>query len=255
VAALLRQAIRVRGSVQGVGFRPFVYRLAHEEQLTGWVCNDAEGVLLEVQGAAARGPFRARLQSDAPPLARVLQVEATPCPALADESGFTILASRGGAVRTAIPPDTATCADCLAELFDPADRRHRYGFINCTQCGPRYTLTRQPALRPGDDQHGTLHRSARLPARIHRPRAPPLPCRAQRLPGVRASSGLGGWRRYAAARPAGRRHRRGAGGCCMAARSSPSRAWAAFIWPAMRATPAAVAACANASTATKSPLR
>jgi hydrogenase maturation protein HypF len=144
VAAVLRQAIRVRGSVQGVGFRPFVYRLAHEEQLTGWVCNDAQGVLLEVQGAADRvARFGARLQSDAPPLARVLQVEATPCPVSAGESGFSIQPSRGGAVRTAIPPDTATCPDCLAELFDPADRRHRYGFINCTQCGPRYTLTRQ----------------------------------------------------------------------------------------------------------------
>ncbi len=144
LAAVLRQAIRVRGSVQGVGFRPFVHRLAHEEQLTGWVCNDAQGVLLEVQGAADRVTrFGARLRTDAPPLARVLQVQATPCPVLAGESGFTIQASRGGAVRTAIPPDTATCPDCLAELFDPADRRHRYGFINCTQCGPRFTITRQ----------------------------------------------------------------------------------------------------------------
>ena len=144
MAAPVRHAMRVRGSVQGVGFRPFVYRLALEEQVTGWVLNDAEGVLLEVQGApdvVAR--LRSRLQTDAPPLARVLQVEVTVCPVIAGESAFTIEASRGGAVKTAIPPDTATCADCLAELFDPADRRHRYGFINCTQCGPRYTITRR----------------------------------------------------------------------------------------------------------------
>ncbi len=136
--------MRVRGSVQGVGFRPFVYRLAREEQLTGWVCNDAQGVLLEVQGPPERVTrFCDRLRSDAPPLARVLQVEATPCPFVPGETTFTIEASRGGAVSTAIPPDTATCADCLAELFDPADRRHRYGFINCTQCGPRYTITQR----------------------------------------------------------------------------------------------------------------
>jgi hydrogenase maturation protein HypF len=142
-AAAVRHAMRVRGSVQGVGFRPFVYRLAHEEQLTGWVCNDAEGVLMEVQGAPDRvARFRARLQTDAPPLARVLEVQATPCTRLASDGRFSILPSRGGVVKTAIAPDTATCADCLAELFDPADRRHRYGFINCTQCGPRYTITR-----------------------------------------------------------------------------------------------------------------
>ena len=142
-AVSLRCALRVRGAVQGVGFRPFVYRLARELGLTGWVCNDAQGVLIEVQGDAELvAQFQQRLRSDAPPLARVEQVQATAQTNSSHEDGFQILASRGGAVSTAIPPDTATCADCLAELFDPADRRHRYGFINCTQCGPRYTLTR-----------------------------------------------------------------------------------------------------------------
>lgn len=156
-----RHAMRVRGSVQGVGFRPFVYRLALEEQLTGWVCNDAEGVLLEVQGAAAAlARFRQRLLSDAPPLARVLQVEVTPCDWVAGDHAFTIEASRGGAVTTAIPPDTATCADCLAELFDPADRRHRYGFINCTQCGPRYTITQR---LPYDRAMTSMARFAQCP--------------------------------------------------------------------------------------------
>ncbi|MDO9073549.1 MAG: carbamoyltransferase HypF [Rubrivivax sp.] len=144
-----RHAIRVRGAVQGVGFRPFVYRIALEEGLQGWVLNDAEGVLTEVQGPAdALARFAQRLRIDAPPLARVESVQVdvqTTLDMAGDAAGFHILASPGGSapVTTSIPPDTATCNDCLAELFEPADRRHRYAFINCTQCGPRYTLTRR----------------------------------------------------------------------------------------------------------------
>jgi len=148
LAAHERRSLRVRGAVQGVGFRPFVYRLALELGLQGWVLNDADGVLIEAQGpAAALTELQRRLHSDAPPMARVQSVQATPQPLASDaRPGFHILASRGStraAVTTTIPPDTATCADCLAELFNPADRRHRYAFINCTQCGPRYTLTRR----------------------------------------------------------------------------------------------------------------
>lgn len=142
VATLERRAIRVRGAVQGVGFRPFVYRVAHELGLVGWVFNDAEGVAIEVQGSAdTLATFELRLRSDAPPLSRVESLVASQRPVSAAEAGFQILASRRGAVRTSIPPDSAPCDDCLAELFDPADRRHRYAFINCTQCGPRYTIT------------------------------------------------------------------------------------------------------------------
>jgi hydrogenase maturation protein HypF len=142
-AVVERRAIRVRGAVQGVGFRPFVYRLAQELGLAGWVFNDAQGVSIEVQGATdALAQFEQRLRTDAPPLARVERLEAASRPAQAQEAGFHILASRAGRVSTSIPPDTATCDDCLAELVDTADRRHRYAFINCTQCGPRYTLTR-----------------------------------------------------------------------------------------------------------------
>jgi hydrogenase maturation protein HypF len=138
-----RRAIRVRGAVQGVGFRPFVFRLANELELAGWVFNDAQGVAIEVQGPEpALSSFERRLTSDAPSLARVEHLESTARAGIPDEPGFRILPSRQGRVTTAIPPDTATCDDCLAELFDPADRRHRYAFINCTQCGPRYTLTR-----------------------------------------------------------------------------------------------------------------
>jgi len=138
-----RRAIRVRGAVQGVGFRPFVYRLAHDLGLAGWVCNDADGVDIEVQGPVNMlASFERRLKSDAPALARVAEVAASSRPDERQATGFCILPSRAGrVVTTSIPPDTASCADCLRELFDPADRRHRYAFINCTQCGPRYTLT------------------------------------------------------------------------------------------------------------------
>ena len=148
--ALQRIAIRVRGAVQGVGFRPFVYRIARELGLSGHVFNDAEGVFIEAQGEpAALAALRRRLKDDAPPLSRVEAVEARALAALDDHAGFAIRESRGGAVKTGIPPDVATCDDCLAELFDPANRRHRHAFINCTQCGPRYTLTRAlPYDRP-----------------------------------------------------------------------------------------------------------
>jgi hydrogenase maturation protein HypF len=138
-----RRAIRVSGAVQGVGFRPFVYRVAQELRLAGWVLNDAMGVAIEAQGpAGALGQFEQRLKDDAPPLARVERVQTSELIRIDGDEGFRILESRAGTVRTAVPPDTASCADCLAELFDPANRRYRHAFINCTQCGPRYTLTR-----------------------------------------------------------------------------------------------------------------
>jgi hydrogenase maturation protein HypF len=136
--------VRVHGTVQGVGFRPFVYRLAGELALTGWVLNDAGGVALEIQGdPAAAQAFLARLQTDAPPLARVERVEPAPQAPSAQETGFTIRTSAAGErSMTAITADAATCDACLAELFDPRDRRYRYAFTNCTHCGPRYTITR-----------------------------------------------------------------------------------------------------------------
>jgi hydrogenase maturation protein HypF len=140
--AVERRAIRVHGLVQGVGFRPFTYRLAHDLGLAGWVFNDADGVSIEVQGAvAALARFEQRLTADAPRMARVAGVESVARPRGDGLAGFHILPSRPGRVTTAVAPDAATCEDCLAELFDPADRRYRHAFINCTQCGPRYTLT------------------------------------------------------------------------------------------------------------------
>jgi hydrogenase maturation protein HypF len=139
-----RRRIGVRGVVQGVGYRPFVFRLARELGLSGWVRNDPDGVSIEAQGnGAALDAFVARLRADAPPLARVIRVAERPSAARAGERGFEIVETGRGRSRTAIGPDSAVCPKCLSELFDPADRRWRYPFINCTECGPRFTLTRE----------------------------------------------------------------------------------------------------------------
>ncbi|MDQ2870396.1 MAG: carbamoyltransferase HypF, partial [Acidobacteriota bacterium] len=136
--------VRVRGVVQGVGFRPFVYRIARERGLGGFVRNDADGVWIEVEGAeeSARGLAR-QLATDAPPLASITAVEVEDL-ALAGHSDFRVLESGpASSGRAVIPVDAATCDACLHELFDPSDRRFRYPFVNCTDCGPRYTIVRE----------------------------------------------------------------------------------------------------------------
>ncbi|GLS05040.1 carbamoyltransferase HypF [Chitiniphilus shinanonensis] len=136
-----RQRLTVRGIVQGVGFRPFVYRLAHELALNGWVRNDGQGVTLEIEGSPIHlAQFADRLRGDAPPLARIDRLDAVPVAARRPFAGFRILHSDAAGNEAAIGADSCTCPACLAELFDPADRRYRYAFINCTDCGPRYTL-------------------------------------------------------------------------------------------------------------------
>ncbi|MBA2566341.1 MAG: carbamoyltransferase HypF [Thermoleophilaceae bacterium] len=138
-----RVRARVEGTVQGVGFRPFVYRLAAELALAGHVRNDERGVVLEVQGdPEGVERFLDRLASEPPPLALVERVSSEDL-ATTDATGFRILGSeRSGEAAAPVSADTATCDDCLAELFDPRDRRHRYPFINCTNCGPRFTIVR-----------------------------------------------------------------------------------------------------------------
>jgi hydrogenase maturation protein HypF len=145
----VRRRVRVRGTVQGVGFRPFVYSLASELGLAGQVINDGEGVLAEVQGEAVDvDAFCRRVALDAPPLAAVEDVEWAEAP-VRGEAGFTIAASGTGSGRTLVPPDVATCPQCLAELTDPSDRRFRHPFITCTACGPRFTIvTGLPYDRP-----------------------------------------------------------------------------------------------------------
>ncbi|TJZ74217.1 carbamoyltransferase HypF [Chitiniphilus eburneus] len=136
-----RQRLTVRGVVQGVGFRPFVYRLAHELALNGWVRNDGRGVTLEVEGApACLAQFGHRLRSDAPPLARIDHLDAIAIAASQPFVDFRILHSEMAGSEAAIGADSCICPACLAELFDPANRRYRYAFTNCTDCGPRYSL-------------------------------------------------------------------------------------------------------------------
>ena len=135
-----RLNIRVSGLVQGVGFRPYVHRLAGHHGLSGWVYNDGGGVTIEVQGHGVE-VFIQALKLEAPPLAHIDRVCHEEIP-IQEEAGFSIRASRGGPVTTAILPDAAVCESCLEELFDPASRYYRYPFLNCTHCGPRYTITR-----------------------------------------------------------------------------------------------------------------
>ncbi len=147
---LTRRRIHVEGVVQGVGFRPHVYRIATQNQLTGWICNTARGVTLEVQGVSESvSAFLDGLRLQPPPLARITAVasEEIPC---AQEIDFCIVQSTaGGHAHTLIAPDIATCPDCLRELFDPHDRRFGYPFLNCTNCGPRFTILRTiPYDRP-----------------------------------------------------------------------------------------------------------
>src|SRR5664279_1420276 len=137
-----RLRLRVRGLVQGVGFRPHVWRLAMRDDLTGFALNDQDGVLIEVQGEV--DAFIGDLVAQAPPLARIDDVESELRPLVAGESDFVIRDSaRTGPARTAIMPDVAVCQACLAELFDPGNRRTLYPFITCTHCGPRFTVTRR----------------------------------------------------------------------------------------------------------------
>ena len=135
------RSIHVRGTVQGVGFRPFVYRLAHEHQLAGWVLNGEEGVVIHAEGDEAElRAFVEQLRTGAPPAAVIAEIEIRE----AAPDSFTDFAIRESERRdrptVRISPDLPVCAACLTELFDPADRRYQYPYINCTNCGPRYTV-------------------------------------------------------------------------------------------------------------------
>src|SRR5579871_1677880 len=138
-----RRRILAQGIIQGVGFRPFIYGLAQRWGLTGFVMNDSVGVTIEVEGAPeAVDGFVRSLREETPPLARIDTLAVEPV-AMRQEKAFKIVQSQAGVERKAlISPDMAICDDCLRELFDPGDRRYRYPFINCTNCGPRFTIIR-----------------------------------------------------------------------------------------------------------------
>ncbi len=148
----MRQRFTVVGVVQGVGFRPFVHRIATDLGLAGFVGNDSGAVFIEVQGPLARiDEFGRRLRAEAPPLSRINAVSIADVEAdTAGGDGFHIVGSRAApGATTPIPPDIAVCDDCIAELFNPADRRYRHPFVTCTNCGPRFTIIRAlPYDRP-----------------------------------------------------------------------------------------------------------
>jgi hydrogenase maturation protein HypF len=144
--------ILIRGIVQGVGFRPFVYKLASRFEVSGTVGNTSDGVVIRALARSDRlALFLEALEHQAPPLARITAIEKKPLTDPVESGAFTILASAAGmTANTAIPPDIALCEDCLAELLDPRDRRFHYPFINCTNCGPRFTIVETiPYDRPG----------------------------------------------------------------------------------------------------------
>ena len=144
-----RIRVEITGIVQGVGFRPFVFRLAGKHGISGWVRNTPAGVVLEGEGTAnALAAFLQGLEQETPPLAVISSIRSTPLPPVGD-TGFQILPSEAGENLIQIAPDGDVCGDCLEELFAPADRRYLYPFINCTNCGPRYSIiTGIPYDRP-----------------------------------------------------------------------------------------------------------
>jgi hydrogenase maturation protein HypF len=172
-ALLVRTRIEVRGQVQGVGFRPFVHRLATGMTLGGWVRNVGAGVEIEIEGARAEVDcFLQRLHSEAPQAARIEHLEHTETEVAGTDASFVILRSTDGVTSTSIAPDSALCADCIAEIFDPRNRRYRHPFTHCVQCGPRYTIT---ARLPYDRVNTSMAVFSECPA-----------CRAEReLPNAR----------------------------------------------------------------------
>ncbi len=245
-----RRRLRVTGTVQGVGFRPFVYRQAVDLQLAGYVGNDSEGVVIEVEGTPEHlDELCRRLQEEPPPLAHVHALESTTVPAAnGDDFGvgdFRIVDSRvDGAPAVAVSVDVATCADCLRELRDPSDRRHGYPFTNCTNCGPRYTIIRSiPYDRASTTMAGfTMCEACRSeyedPAdrRFHaEPNACPLCGPQLRLLAPEP------WERPPS--------------CWSRAASSPSRGWAAITWQPTPPIPWPWPSCAAGRPETTSPSR
>lgn len=159
-STMQRLRVSIRGAVQGVGFRPFIYRLATEMMLPGWVSNTAAGVFIEVEGEAERlQEFLLRVEREKPAIAFIQSLEST----FLDPSGFSSFAIRessGGEKTVIVLPDIATCPDCLADISDPKNRRYRYPFTNCTNCGPRFSIIE--AL-PYDRSSTTMKKFAMCP--------------------------------------------------------------------------------------------
>lgn len=152
-----RLKLVISGAVQGVGFRPFIYRLATELKLTGWVNNSASGVFIEVEGSLENlENFLLKIPTEKPPRSQIQSIETTWLDCLGYNS-FEIRHSVSGEKTAIVLPDLATCSDCLNEIFDPNNRRYRYPFTNCTNCGPRYSIIEAlPYDRPQTTMKGFM---------------------------------------------------------------------------------------------------
>jgi hydrogenase maturation protein HypF len=156
-----RAKIMVRGTVQGVGFRPFVYRLATEMALNGWVSNSSQGVQIEIEGERSKlDEFRLRLEKEKPPQAAIHSIECTLLDATGSKDFKIRVSDELGAKTACIPPDLAMCADCLREMLDPSNRRYLYPFTNCTNCGPRFSIINS---LPYDRANTSMNRFAMCP--------------------------------------------------------------------------------------------
>ena len=183
---IVARKLNVNGIVQGVGFRPHIYQLARSHQVMGEIANTASGVSIHVEGSRENiDRFCQSLPSNLPPLAHITDIAEAP-DTVRGLDDFSILPSTAGLMRsTLISPDVSVCEDCLKELFDPADRRFRYPFINCTNCGPRYTIIDDI---PYDRCHTSMKHFAMCgpcQSEYDDPAKPPLPCPAQCLSGLR----------------------------------------------------------------------
>ena len=247
-----RLKITVRGAVQGVGFRPFIYRLATGAGLTGWVNNSPQGVFIEVEGPrAALETFLLRLEAEKPPRSSIQSLEASWLDPVG-YAGFEIRQSEAGGAKTALVlPDIATCPDCLAEIFDPHNRRYGYPFTNCTNCGPRFSIIES---LPYDRANTSMKRFAMCPQcqaeyddpldrRFHaQPNACPV-CGPQLELWDRNRKALIGPASAIRARP--RRPAPAAAKPSARAKSSPSKASAASISWSPRTTTKQSGVCAN----------
>jgi hydrogenase maturation protein HypF len=245
-------SIRVRGVVQGVGFRPFVYRLAHANMLTGWVLNGDQGVEIHLEGIEEDLATFVREIKRKPPAAACIAemlVESAPCEGLSD---FTIRESvRLDRPTVRVSPDLPVCDECLAELFDPSDRRFCYPYINCTNCGPRYSVIHAlPYDRPNTtmrnwpmDRYCSHEYYDPANRRFH---AQPVACPAC----VRGILSAKGQQRS----PAIRKQLTGLLSSSTTVRSSRSKGLAAITWFATRKIPKPTLPCVNESSGRKSHL-
>ena len=246
--------IEVRGTVQGVGFRPWIWRLARETGVNGRVSNDTRGVTIEAFGTgSALDTFLEEMRTSAPPAAEIRHLSWSEIPP--EQTGeFVIVASRASnGLEVSIPPDLATCADCLEEIRDPLDRRYRYPFTNCTNCGPRFTIVARRAVRPAGDDHGDVPDVRRCRARVRRRRRPPVPRSTQCVPGMRPTAAGSSPRRRADLRTDDPID--AAAGAARGGRSSPSRASADSTSPVTPRRRMRSRACGGANGARRSPSR